>query len=1055
MRTRRGAWRGWNTRAGLGPRAVAAPVWRHFHRALLSLLLVTAGLPDSLARADQLADTQALIQLKVQFQAEYNAGRYAEAEATGRRMLTLAQRAFPGQAAMMAAVKMNLAQALEAQAKYADVLPMNQEILAVMQREAQGNPLAIITAQNNLATTYAQLQSWKEAEPLFRQALQSMQTNKIAEYPLVARTTYNLATALTRQQRYAEAEPFANRAIKIQRAGGGPDDLELMSSLELLAQIYDNTRRAPQAEPLLKEALAVRERKLGPNHILIVNSLYALIGHYIGQFRDDEAEPLLERAWSICQQTLGPDHPQTVDQAAMLAAVYLKHQRYADAKRVIDQVRPAINQLGLSNPLLEGLRITLVMVTLMDMHLDDARQELLHMLADKERAVGTESPELLFSLTLPASVNLKIWQDTEAADKFLARAERIADRHDLAPGQRAGLLDLRSELDWRAGNRDAAVRKLEQAMDAALLVRKVAAGAEHDLAKLLATSGGLFQRMVDWQAVLGNVDKAFRAAELARARGLLDQLDLAGVDLLAGVADSQAEVLRRKLVDAQQCMAECQSKLTGIGRPGGISASDKTAQAAARARLEQAQHDYAEVYRDVRSASPAFRQTVSKDREPIGLDELQRQLNASNTALLYYMLGSEKSHLLVAGPGQPAKLLRLSLDAALQEQLGIAAPELTTGVLEQILNARHDRLAESITARVRSVIKAKPAPPAQDALLEQLQDPATSTAAYPRLAGLWQALVPAETRSLLLSDSVQCVIVIPDGPLALLPFETLIVTADAEPRFLLDAGPPIVYAPSGTVLQTLANRTRANVTAAKQPVLTVGDPAYETGGREAVALRADTRTSAGGRTRFLSRDGLHRLPHSQFESQWVADVFIKSGMPAAQLIDKSATEASVRANVAGRRVLHFACHGLADQSAGNLFGALAFAPGPKAASDPSDDGLLTLPEIYALPLQGCELSILSACSTNYGPEQEGEGVWALSRGFLVAGSRRVVASNWVVSDEAAASLISYFCGGVADGQKKGTVDYARSLHAAKRWVRSQNKWQSPFYWAPFVLVGAP
>ncbi len=40
-------------------------------------------------------------------------------------------------------------------------------------------------------------------------------------------------------------------------------------------------------------------------------------------------------------------------------------------------------------------------------------------------------------------------------------------------------------------------------------------------------------------------------------------------------------------------------------------------------------------------------------------------------------------------------------------------------------------------------------------------------------------------------------------------------------------------------------------------------------------------------------------------------------------------------------------------------------------------------------------------------------MWALSRGFLVAGSRRVVASNWLVDDEAAASLTSYFCAGVA------------------------------------------
>jgi len=66
----------------------------------------------------------------------------------------------------------------------------------------------------------------------------------------------------------------------------------------------------------------------------------------------------------------------------------------------------------------------------------------------------------------------------------------------------------------------------------------------------------------------------------------------------------------------------------------------------------------------------------------------------------------------------------------------------------------------------------------------------------------------------------------------------------------------------------------------------------------------------------------------------------------------------------------------------------------------------------------------------------------------------VVASNWLVDDEAAASLVSYFCGGLALAEKEATrPDYARALHEAKRWVRRQEKWQSPYYWGTFVHVG--
>ena len=184
----------------------------------------------------------------------------------------------------------------------------------------------------------------------------------------------------------------------------------------------------------------------------------------------------------------------------------------------------------------------------------------------------------------------------------------------------------------------------------------------------------------------------------------------------------------------------------------------------------------------------------------------------------------------------------------------------------------------------------------------------------------------------------------------------------------------------------------------------------------------------------------------------MADAFGRQGIRCQSLTGPQATEANVRDQAKGRRILHLACHGLADQSYGNFYGALALSPG--ADDDPSNDGFLTLAEMCQLDLGQCDLAILSACETNCGPQQQGEGVWALSRGFLVAGARRVVASNWLVDDEAAASLVYHFCRTLAQAEKDGkTPDYGQSLHQAKRWVRGQEKWQSPFYWGTFVLMG--
>ncbi len=129
---------------------------------------------------------------------------------------------------------------------------------------------------------------------------------------------------------------------------------------------------------------------------------------------------------------------------------------------------------------------------------------------------------------------------------------------------------------------------------------------------------------------------------------------------------------------------------------------------------------------------------------------------------------------------------------------------------------------------------------------------------------------------------------------------------------------------------------------------------------------------------------------------------------------------AVRSQIAARRIVHLACHGLADNSYGNFFGALALTPGRQGA-DATDDGISHVDGDLQPAADGYGVGAAERLAeTNYGPEQRGEGVWTLSRGFLVAGCRRVVASNWLVDDEAAATLISYFWHAIARAEQGGT-----------------------------------
>jgi CHAT domain-containing protein len=165
-------------------------------------------------------------------------------------------------------------------------------------------------------------------------------------------------------------------------------------------------------------------------------------------------------------------------------------------------------------------------------------------------------------------------------------------------------------------------------------------------------------------------------------------------------------------------------------------------------------------------------------------------------------------------------------------------------------------------------------------------------------------------------------------------------------------------------------------------------------------------------------------------------------VPVTVLRGAAATEPAVRAALPGKRYLHLAVHGVVDEGRGDLLAALAL-------TRKDDDGLLQLFEIYDLALD-CDIAVLSACSTQAGTAVGGEGVFALSRGFLARGARRVVASQWEVDDASTATLMSSFFESLAQAPAQ---DVAARLAAAKKKVRSGPATAAPFYWAPFVLSG--
>jgi CHAT domain-containing protein len=266
-----------------------------------------------------------------------------------------------------------------------------------------------------------------------------------------------------------------------------------------------------------------------------------------------------------------------------------------------------------------------------------------------------------------------------------------------------------------------------------------------------------------------------------------------------------------------------------------------------------------------------------------------------------------------------------------------------------------------------------------------------------------------------LFDSTAGRLIVMPGGLGGFPFELL---HDSDGNSLGDLF-DVSYSPSATVLGALESRTpRA------QTFLALADPSAAGPGIEptdAIEMRA----AAASR---------QPLPQAREEAQRIAP-------PRGRvLVGDEATPTAMMNEGGAVSVLHLAMHASVDTQ-NPYASALLMAPDQNHAH-----GVLAVPEIAAATIDA-DLVSLSGCSTVGGYQVLGEGIFGLTRAFLEAGSRSVVASRWEVEDAAARRFMELFYGGLSQGKARDSA-----LGAARRAMRDEGYGVRDR--AAFALVGA-
>jgi CHAT domain-containing protein/Tfp pilus assembly protein PilF len=247
-------------------------------------------------------------------------------------------------------------------------------------------------------------------------------------------------------------------------------------------------------------------------------------------------------------------------------------------------------------------------------------------------------------------------------------------------------------------------------------------------------------------------------------------------------------------------------------------------------------------------------------------------------------------------------------------------------------------------------------------------------------------------------------LIVPDGPLYALNFETLPVPNDRPHFWIEDA--TVAVAPSLDLL--LARHAPAR---RDRSLLLIGD---------AVEWNSEFPKLLNARKEMESVE-------RQFPERYRK---VLAGADATPIAYQSSQPARYA-------YIHFAAHATANKNS-PFDSAIVLSRG-------TTGGKLSVKEVLSTPVDA-ELVTISACHSAGARTYGGEGLVGFAWAFLQSGAHDVIAGLWDVSDYSSPRLMQDFYAGLAASKEP-----SQSLRAAKVQLIRSGKFTNPYYWGAFQL----
>lgn len=987
----------------------------------LALALAEAGTDDervALLESNRGLVTPALIE-QLKGQGATFSGQGKIKQMTGSYSAALAAARLLGDKRLIAEMLYRIAQSLGFQGRFHEAARYVQECLEVARESGDAHHVSL--SLTGLAIIARVAGDYDLSMERLREALETAASHNDRAAALEA--AQHLSVLLNYRGDHVQALSYAQMSLAYAR------DLRNLhatsQSLVHIGEIYTQLGDYPRAHESLDEALKILSPADPRDNIRRGHAMASRADAYINQGDYARALDMLRRALAMAEEMNSP--PNMAAQMLDMAGVYLN---MGDTPRALETYSRAL-ELAKRVEFQEVVLSATINIGAAYLHQGDLAQAMAYERAGLELAQKSGNrPEVWNALVILANIYREQGDDAQAAETYrrcLALAEEMKSQglvaqtlvelgelhyrggkyqqaHEVCDrganvARQLGLdgvlwkmLTIKGQSELALGRRENAAKSFSEAVEVIEKLNRQVTGSEDTRRRFFENKTEPYLGLVSLLVEKGDDFAALTYAERTKGRVLIDILHNGRINVQKTMTGSERERER----ELKYRLVSLSSRLRQerlAPRPDAAAAKEL------ETRLGEARFDYESFQAALYERRPALR-LQRADIPPLDRQEIARLLRG-DTAAVEYVMARDKIHIFV---------LTRRDDAPGRVGLKVY----TAPVDGQKLAAMIKKFRAQVGER-------------------DLGFAALSRALYDLLVKPVAAHLAGKTT----------LCIIPDGVLWELPFQAL---QNGRGEYLLEEH-ALYYSPSLSVLNEIPKRGSSGWGAdgegrgargqRRQAMFAVANPRVGSPTpAQAPTVRGDLRFPP--------------LPDAEHEVAELSGIYGKSN--SRIIVGGDALEETVKREAGKFNILHFATHAVLDDRS-PLYSFMLLA---KRAESNDEDGLLETWEVLNMDLDA-DLVTLSACETARGSISAGEGIIGMSWAFFVAGSSSLIASQWRVDSASTSSMMVKMHSDLRN-QKAGPdspATKALALRRAALSLRRTKRYELPYYWAGFVLIGDP